>query len=260
MATTKLLEGTVAVVSGVGRGLGRQTCLTLVDHGARVVAGDLDESALDELRDSAGDSVATVVTDIADRAQCDRLCAEAVERHGRIDLLVNDAYHPGDFLQFADADLDVWRQTADVNFIGTMQMTQAALTHMVPAGQGRIVMVVTQGVEWIQPGFGAYTATKAAVAHMVRLLAAELGPKGIRVNGVFPGPIWGPALQGHLGAMADERKVPLETVYDEWAAEVPLRHLVTPEDIAGSIVFLASELATWVTGQAIYVNAGQWFH
>ena len=257
---TSLLEGTVAVVSGVGRGLGRHTCLTLVAHGATVVAGDVDAGCLEELEADGAGKVTGVVTDITDRAQCDRLCAAAVERHGRIDVLVNDAYHPGDFTEFADADLAVWRQAAEVTYLGTLQMTQAALAHMDPAGQGRIVMVVTQGVEWIQKSFGSYTAPKASIAHMVRLLAAELGPKGIRVNGVFPGPIWGPALQGYLGSMADERGVPIETVYGEWAAEVPLAHLVTPEDIAGAIVFFASELSTWVTGQALYVNAGQWFH
>lgn len=260
MTAAPLLEGTVAVVSGVGRGLGLHTCLSLADHGARIVAGDVDASALDALTATAGEAVTTVVTDIRDRSQCDRLCDEAVARHGRIDLLVNDAYHPGDFLQFIDADLDVWRQAADVNYLGTMQMTRAALAHMVPRGEGRIVMVVSQGVEWIQPGYGAYTATKAAVAHLVRLLATELGPKGIRVNGVFPGPIWGPALQGHLADLARQRGVPVEAVYDEWAADVPLRHLLTPAEIAGSIVFLASELSTWITGQALYVNGGHWMH
>lgn len=260
MAAAPLLDGTVAVVSGVGRGLGLHTCLALTDHGASVVAGDVDASALDGLTAAAGDAVTTVVTDIRDPSQCARLCDEAVARHGRIDLLVNDAYHPGDFRQFLDADLEVWRQAAEVNYLGTMQMTRAALGHMVPRGEGRIVMVASQGVEWIQPGYGSYTATKAAVAHLVRLLAIELGPKGIRVNGVFPGPIWGPALQEHLAGLAAGRGVPLETVYEEWAADVPLRHLLSPEEIAGSIVFLASGLATWITGQALYVNGGHWLH
>ena len=259
----RLLEGKVAVVSGVGRGLGLAICRVFLAEGASVVAGDVDEVCLDELRsqtDFPAERLATQVTDISHGEHCDRLAALASDIHGRIDVLVNDAYHPGDFLPFADADLDVWREVGDVNIWGTLRMTRAVLPTMTEQGQGRVIMVVTQGVEWIQPGFGSYTGTKAAVAHYVRLLASELGPTGVRVNGIFPGPMWGPALQGYLQTMADERGVPLDTVYSEWAQDMPLRRLVTPEDVAGSAVFLASDLAEWVTGQAVYVNAGQWFH
>jgi NAD(P)-dependent dehydrogenase (short-subunit alcohol dehydrogenase family) len=259
-----LLDGSVAVVSGVGRGLGRAICRSFLAEGAFVVAGDVDPECLDELvRDPelpAG-RLSTQVTDISRLEDCERLAARAADTYGRIDVLVNDAYHPGDFLRFADADLEVWRQVGDVNIWGTLRMTRAVLPAMSAQGQGRVIMIVTQGVEWIQDGgFGAYTGTKASIAHYVRLLATELGPAGVRVNGVFPGPIWGPALQGYLQTQADERGVHLDTVYTEWAQDMALRRLVTPEDVAGSVVFLASDLAESVTGQALYVNAGQWFH
>jgi len=264
MGMSDLLDGTVAVVSGVGRGLGRAVCRALVDHGACVVAGDVDDGALEELESALSEPAAGRLraqqTDITSTASCERLARLAVETFGRIDVLVNDAYHGGDFLAFTDADLEVWRRVADVNLWGTLQMTRAVTPVMSRQGAGRIIMIVTQGVEWIQPGFGAYTGTKAALAHYVKLLAAELGPAGIRVNGVHPGPIWGPALEAHLQGIADDRGVDRAVVYGEWAAETPLRHLLTPEEIAGSVVFLASDLATWITGQALYVNAGQWFH
>jgi NAD(P)-dependent dehydrogenase (short-subunit alcohol dehydrogenase family) len=102
-------------------------------------------------------------------------------------------------------------------------MTRAVVPRMTAQGHGRIIMIVTQGVEWVQDGFGAYTGTKAAVAHYVKLLASELGPSGIRVNGVHPGPMWGPALQGHLQGIADGRGVSRQTVYDEWAKDTALR-------------------------------------
>jgi NAD(P)-dependent dehydrogenase (short-subunit alcohol dehydrogenase family) len=262
-----LLDGKVAVVSGVGHGLGRAVCLALLREGAAVVAGDIDEPPLTDLRDAASASPAgcanrlrTQRTDITDSTQCEALVGHAVDAFGRVDVLVNDAYHGGDFLPFADADLDVWRQVADVNIWGTLGMTRAALPHLGAHDDGRVIMVVTQGVEWVQQGFGAYTGTKAAVAHYVKLLASELGPRGVRVNGVFPGPMWGPALQGHLQMLADGRGVSLDAVYDEWAQDTALHHLVTPDDVADSVVFLASSLARWITGQALYVNAGQWFH
>ena len=255
-----LLDDKVVVVSGVGRGLGREICLALLREGATVVAGDIDAEALGELEQVGEGRVSVQVTDITDAAQCARLAERATQEHGRIDALVNDAYHGGDFMAFQDADLDVWREVGDVNIWGTLRMTRAVVPTMVEQGHGRVIMIVTQGVEWVNPTFGAYTGTKAALAHYVKLLASELGPAGIRVNGVYPGPMWGPALQGHLGQLAEARGVPIETVYDEWAEDTALRHLVTPDEVAGSVVFLASELATWITGQALYVNAGQWFH
>jgi NAD(P)-dependent dehydrogenase (short-subunit alcohol dehydrogenase family) len=248
------------VVSGVGRGLGREICLALTREGALVVAGDIDNDALTELKALSPARITVARTDITDDAQCSALAELARGQHGRIDVLVNDAYHGGDFRTFQDADLDVWRDVADVNIWGTLRMTRAVLPQMVEQGDGRVIMIVTQGVEWVQPGFGAYTGTKASIAHYVKLLAGELGPRGIRVNGVHPGPMWGPALQGHLAGMAERRGVAVEVVYEEWARETALRHLVTPAEVAGSVVFLASDLASWITGQALYVNAGQWFH
>ena len=101
-------------------------------------------------------------------------------------------------------------------------MVKAVLPAMKAQGDGRIVNILTQGVEWVLPTFGAYTGSKAALAHLTKLMALELGQYGIRVNGVCPGPIWAPALQGYLQQLADERGVELQVVYDEWAAETAL--------------------------------------
>jgi len=160
-----LLDGKVAVVSGVGRGLGREICLALLREGATVVAGDVDGDALDELEVAAPERLSVTPTDITDAAQCERLADLAFGEHGRIDVLVNDAYHGGDFLPFLDADLDVWREIGDVNIWGTLRMTRAVVPRMIEQGHGRVIMIVTQGVEWVNPGFGSYTGTKAALAH-----------------------------------------------------------------------------------------------
>ena len=253
-----LLDGKVAIVSGVGAGLGRAICDAFAREGARLVVGDLDADAVESVCKDLG--AVGQVTDITDADACAALAARAEAEHGRVDVLVNDAYHGGDFASFEDADLDAWRATAEVNIWGSLQMTKAVLPAMKRQGDGRIVMILTQGVEWVLPTFGAYTGSKAALAHHVKLLATELGQHGIRVNGVCPGPIWGPALQGYLGTLAEARGVELQTVYDEWAADTALRYLVTPDEIAGTVVYLASDLARPVTGQAIYTGAGQWFH
>ena len=254
----QLLEGKVAIVSGVGPGLGTAICAAFREHGAQVVVGDVDAGAVE--RAIAEHDAVGHVTDITDADACAVLVDLAVQTLGRVDILVNDAYHGGDFTSFEDADLANWRATADVNVWGTLQMTRAALPVMKAQGDGRVVMVLTQGVEWVLPTFGAYTSSKSALAHLVKLLATELGQYGIRVNGVCPGPILADALQGYLGMLAQARDVDVQVVYDEWAAQTALRYLVPPDEVAGSIVYLASDLARPVTGQAIYTGAGQWFH
>jgi NAD(P)-dependent dehydrogenase (short-subunit alcohol dehydrogenase family) len=258
-----LLEGKVAIVSGAGEGLGRAICVALAHHGAKVVVGDVRadavDASVDAVRASGGDAVGRT-TDITDDAQCTALVALALDSYGRLDVLVNDAYDGGDNRAFADADLDDWRRTADVNAFGTLRMTHAALAPLRASGDGRIVMICTHGVDLIQPTFGAYTASKAYLAHAIKLLAAELGPSGVRVNGVFPGPIYGAALRGHLAHLAQRAGRPLAEVEREWAARSALGYLVPPEETAGSVVYLASELARPVTGQAVYTNAGESFH
>jgi NAD(P)-dependent dehydrogenase (short-subunit alcohol dehydrogenase family) len=258
-----LLEGRVALVSGAGPGLGRAICRRLAAEGARVVVGDLREEAV-------ADTVAAVSTaggeavgrsaDITDAGECEALVGLAVERFGGIDILVNDAYHGGDFRRFEDADLADWKATADVNLWGTLTLTQAALPRLKAATDGRIIMICTHGVDLIQPSFGAYTGSKAAVAHLTKMLAAELGGYGIRVNAVFPGPIWGPNLQGYLDQQASARGVAPQVVYDEFAGLNSLHYLVPPDEIAGAVVFLASDMARPITGQALYANAGETFH
>jgi NAD(P)-dependent dehydrogenase (short-subunit alcohol dehydrogenase family) len=258
-----LLDGKVAIVSGAGPGLGRSICVRLSAHGARVMIGDRDEQAVADsvaaIR-AAGGEASGRVTDITSRTDCDALVRGALDQFGALDILVNDAYHGGDFSTFDRADLAVWRATSDVNVFGTLNMTQAALTALTASGSGRVVMICTHGVDVIQPSFGAYTSSKAALAHLTKLLAAELGPQGIRVNAVFPGPIWGASLRGYLDSQAAERGVAPQVVYDEFASKNALRALIPPEDIADSVVFLASDMARPITGQALYANAGESFH
>jgi NAD(P)-dependent dehydrogenase (short-subunit alcohol dehydrogenase family) len=261
--TAPLLEGKVALVSGVGGGLGRATCLALAAHGARIVAGDIVEESVEATVAAVGEvggEATGLPTDIRDSASCMSLVDHAEATFGGIDILVNNAYDGGDYQLFESADLTHWKATAEVNLWGTLQMTRAALEQLKRSAGGRVVMICTHGVDLIQPTFGAYTSSKAALAHLTKLLASELGRYRIRVNGVFPGPIFGPALQGYFENMAKVESRSVEEVQEVFAAKNVLGSLVPPEEIAGSVVFLASDLSLPITGQALYANAGEVFH
>ena len=130
---------------------------------------------------------------------------------------------------------------------------------MKDAGDGRIVMINSMSAVRVRDRFGAYTASKAALAAATKTLAVELGPHGIRVNAVHPGYIWGDSVEAYFRHQADRRGITFEQRYDEVAGETALRYLPHSSEIAGTVLFLASDLAKPVTGQAIHVNCGHWF-
>ena len=127
-------------------------------------------------------------------------------------------------------------------------------------GHGRIININTEGVEWIQSPFGAYSASKAALQNATRVMAYELGIYGIRVNGVHPGPMLTDGLRAHLAGLAVERGVSVDEVTTEWASQFALRFIPEPSQVADAVVLLAAERAAAISGQSIFVNGGHWFN
>jgi NAD(P)-dependent dehydrogenase (short-subunit alcohol dehydrogenase family) len=190
-------------------------------------------------------------------ADVEALVDAAVARFGRIDALVNNAFLDGERQSVLRSSSDDWRAVLEVNLLGTLQVTRAVAAHMLGEGvRGSIVMVNSMAALRQEPGFGAYAASKAALASATRTLARELGSSGIRVNGVHPGYIWGPPVEWYLQHLAEQRGITPEAVQDELVAELCLDHIPTAEEIAGSVLFLLSDLAAAVTGQAISPNGG----
>ena len=254
-----LLEGKVAIVSGVGPGLGRDVALLLAEHGADLVLGarsaDKVEAVAAEVRER-GRKAEVVHLDITDRASCDAAVTAATSAFGRLDVLVNNAFHDGNYKSFEKSDLADWRTTMDVNLFGTLHMTQAAVPALKEAGDGRVVMVNSMAAHKIQGGRGAYSTSKGALETATRMLALELGKHGIRVNGVFPGYIWGPNVEWYFNHLAERRGVTPEEVYRQVADESALRYIAPAREVAGSVLFFASELSRPITGQSLDVNAG----
>lgn len=258
-----LFEGKVALVSGSGPGLGKEVALGLAREGADVAVAARRSDGVAKVAakvEALGRRALPVTCDVTDPDACKAAADQVAAELGGVDVLVANAYHDGDFASVMDADLSAWRTTMDVNFFGAVHMTRAVVPHMKARGGGRIVMVNTMSTERIEPGFGAYAASKAALKSITRTLAKELGPDGIRVNGVHPGYIWGPSVEWYLKHLAEENGTTPEEEYEKVASQTALGYIPDAAEIAGAVLLMASDLARCVTGQALGANAGQVFH
>ena len=258
-----MLEGKVALVSGIGPGMGRDISLALAREGADIALGGRTLNRLDEVAaevEALGRRALPVVCDVTDEARCVEAADRTAAELGGVDIVVNNAFDGGDAKLFVDADFDRWRRTMDVNLFGSLSMTRACVPHLEASGDGRVVMVNSMSVQRIQQKWGAYVASKGALSAITKTLALELGPMGIRVNAVHPGYIYGDSVEWYFNHQAEKRGITFEEVYDEVASQTCLGYLPHSEEIAGTVVFFASPLAKPVTGQMIGVNAGHWFN
>jgi NAD(P)-dependent dehydrogenase (short-subunit alcohol dehydrogenase family) len=261
-AESGLLSGKVCVVSGVGPGLGRQAARALATHGADLVLAARRQAMLDDVLaevEGMGARAVAVPTNITDAEGCTRLMAATTEAFGGVDVLVNNAFRADVFQSFEDVDLALWRKIMDVNLFGTLQMTRAALPAMRARGGGSVVMVASMVTRQPQPAQGGYAISKGALLTATRVLAYELGPSKVRVNAVVPGWMAGPSVDMYVDMTSAGRGVTPEIVVEELNARVPLGRIPSDAEVAGSIVYLASDLSCAMTGQALDTNGGEIF-
>ena len=258
-----LLEGKVAIVSGIGPGMGRDIALALAREGADIAMGARRDRGLIKVSgevEALGRKAVWVQTDITDPEDCERLARTAREELGRVDILVNNAFSDGTYAMFADSDLASWRETIDVNLIGTLQLTQAVLPYLKEQDDSRIIMINSQSGQVMDETFWGYSASKAALNSATKTLARELGRDGVRVNGIHPSYIWGKSVEWYINHLAEERGVDFQVVYDEFADKNCLKYLPSSAEIAGAVVFFASPLSRAVTGQSLPVNCGEFLN
>jgi NAD(P)-dependent dehydrogenase (short-subunit alcohol dehydrogenase family) len=255
-----ILKDKTVVVSGVGPGLGREIAVAAARDGANTVLGARTEANLAKAAadiDPSGERVAWAVTDITDPTQCERLVATAIDRFGRVEVLVNCAALDAVFGGLENADWDSWRQALEINLFGTMQMTEAVIPHLKQRG-GSIVFIGSQAMYWSQVPQAAYAASKSALVGAVAHLARELGPYKIRVNTVVPSWMWGPPVEAYVSMTAKAQNVDPETIVGGITAQMPLGEIPSDGDVAEVVVFFASDRARMVTGQTLLVNAGEY--
>lgn len=257
-----LLAGRVAVVSGIGPGLGREVALALAREGADLVLAARTEARLAETAAAVrgrGRRALEVPTDVARSEDCAQLAARTLAEYGGADVLVNNAFEMGPMKPLAEASAEDLLRPLRVNLLGSLELTRALLPAL-RVRRGAVVMINSMVIRDVLPNMGPYAASKAALLAATQGLARELGPEGVRVNSVVPGYIWGPTLQGYFAQQALERGVDPQAIYDETAAHTALRHLPTPEEIADAVVFFASDLSRAITGQSLDVNGGHVLH
>ncbi|HEY7140997.1 MAG TPA: SDR family NAD(P)-dependent oxidoreductase [Methylomirabilota bacterium] len=240
------LSGRVAVVTGGTKGIGEAIVRHLAAAGARVVA--VSRSAPAGPAGPARDGeVTTLAADVARKAEVDGMVETVVARQGTVDILVNCAgtAKRAPALDQAEAD---WEYMIELNLRGTAWACRAVAPVMRRAGRGRIVNITSIGAEFGLVNRAAYCATKGAVAQLTRCLALEWGPYGITVNAVGPGVTVTPLVRPFLDANPGKE--------DLMNRKIPLGRLGKPDDMAGAVAFLASDLAAYITGQTIYVDGG----
>ena len=253
-----LLDGRVAVVSGVGPGLGKHIALDLAREGCQVVVSARSDSTIasvaGEIEMSGGRALA-VPADVTVRSDCDELAKKAREQFGRIDVLVVNGYiGTGRMDDFESADPESWRQVFDVNVWGAMNLIQAHIPHLRESTSGRIIITSAMATRVTTArGRTAYAASKAVLNQFIQNLAYELGPDGIRVNGVAPGWMAGPTVDALLaGDDDDEMAIRVRRALED----IPLGYMPPSSEVAKTFVYLASDLALPITGQCIDANGG----
>ena len=255
-----LLADRVAVVTGGGGGIGAATAQLFAQHGAQVVIADIDPElarrTADQITTSGGSALA-IVTDVRDADQVTDLARSVLDRFGRVDVLVNNVghwlRHPGNFV---DTDPRLWDDLYRINLHHVFLVTHAFLPAMVARHGGAIVNV--SSVEGLRgyPEDPVYAAFKAAVIHFTRSLAVQVGHDGVRVNAIGPDVTESLQVPYSQWLSAEEQT--------QWPHWVPVGRMGVPEDQAGVILFLASDLSAFVTGHTIPTDggtgaAGGWF-
>lgn len=241
-------SGRVVVVTGSGQGIGRRLATAFAEQGATVVVADIDGTRAQDVATAIGADAHAATVDVGEPGSVTDLVEGIVDRHGRLDVLVNSAarFSTLQMQPFGSISLQEWEAVLRVNLTGTFLCCQAAVPAMAQQGSGRIVNLSSSTVLTGRPNYAHYVASKAGVVGLTRALARELGPLGVTVNAIMPGSV--------------ETEVPRDSVTPEQAQSIvdaqAIGRRLTVDDMTGAVLFLASPDAEMITGQTVVVDGG----
>jgi NAD(P)-dependent dehydrogenase (short-subunit alcohol dehydrogenase family) len=245
------LGGKVAIVTGAAQGIGNAIAHGLADEGARIVVADLNraEEAAGELDAGVG-----LTVDVADEEQVARMVDDAIDRCGRIDILINNAglYASLAMRPFTEIPVDEWRQVMDVNVLSMFLTCRAVVPRMREQGGGRIVNISSGTPFRGVPFLLHYVTSKGAIVALTRALAKELGKDDVLVNCVAPGFTMSEGVREHPEVV--------EALRDVSVSARTLQRDQQPDDVVGAVVFLCGPGASFITGQTMVIDGGQYFH
>ncbi len=240
------LQDKVVIVTGAGKGIGRALAERFASEGCKVAVNDVDVDAVNEtveaINASGTGSAMAAVADVSDSASVGAMIDAVMAEHGRIDVLLNNAGLVSPMLHFFEADEAWWRKIIDVNLTGHFIVSHPVARIMAKQGGGSIINMSSGGATRAHRAFTAYDATKGGIEALTRAMALDLGPYNIRVNALMPGSIDTSGLDIEQRALRGEN--------------VPLGRIGEPSDMTGAAMFLASDDATYITGDIIKIDGG----
>ena len=249
-STNETASVPVALITAGAAGIGRAMAEAFISQGRRVHVCDIDQGAIDAFLQANPEASATLA-DVADVAQVDQVFAELADRHGRLDVLVNNAGIAGPTAHVEDIETTDWDLTIAVNLNGQFYCARRAVP-MLKAVRGGSIINMSSSVAFSGcPMRAAYTAAKWAVIGFTKTLAMELGPDGIRVNAICPGSVEGPRIDAVIERDAQRRGIAAEEIRDLYLRQSSLRSFISAEDVANLAVFLASDAGAKISGQAL---------
>ncbi len=250
------LEGKVALITGGASGIGEGTVRLFANEGARVVIADIQDARGEKLAEELGTSTAYLRTDVSQESDIAAAVDYAVRKFGRLDAMYNNAGFGGVSGPIDELDMDAYDQTMAVLLRGVFAGVKHASRVMKAQGSGSIIS--TASVAGVGAIFGphVYSAAKAAVVHLSKTIAVELGPFGVRINAICPGGIATPIFGKGMGLTAEQADATIDAMKVALAQSQPIQRSGLPSDIAEAALWLASDASSFVTGQAIVVDGG----
>ena len=241
------------LISGAASGIGRNIAEAFIAEGAQVHICDVSAGAIAEFLEANPNATATLA-DVSNTGDVDKVFADFDEKHDQLNILINNAGISGPSAAVEDVATDAWDRCLAVNLSGAFYMTNRAVPLLKQAGGGSIINISSSAGLFGTPMRSPYAASKWGLIGLTKTWAMELGPHNIRVNAVCPGCVSGPRIDGVIERDAEERGVSPQEIRDVYQRQSSMRTFVSPEEIADTVLFLASEKAGKVSGQAMSVD------